>query len=63
MPDLYFKRNVRLWELNKRGKLIDEALSKVFDRLGLTTDSILTEEARLQGTPPELVDAGQTIGG
>ena len=64
MPSLYFKKNVRLWELNQRGKLVDEAISKVFGHLGLTSDQILAQEARAHHQPPtELLDAGQAMSG
>jgi hypothetical protein len=64
MPNLYFKNNVRLWELNQRGKLVDEAVSKVFGHLGLTPDKILAQEARARHQPPaEFLDAGQAVRG
>jgi hypothetical protein len=64
MPSLHFKNNVRLWDLNQRGKLVDEAVSKVFGHLGLTPDKILAQEAGAQyPTPAEFLDAGQAISG
>jgi hypothetical protein len=64
MPDLHFKKNVRLWDLNQRGILIDEAVSKVFGHLGLTPDKILAQEAGARHQPPaEFLDAGQAMSG
>jgi hypothetical protein len=50
MPDLRFKHNVRLWDVNQYGVLMDEALNLVFDHFGLTADTLLAKEAALQKT-------------
>ena len=64
IPALYFKNNIRLWDLNQRGRLVDEAVTKVFDHFGLTTDKVLAKEAGRQVmVAPQLIDADAAIRG
>jgi hypothetical protein len=59
MPPIHFKQDIRLWDINQRGTLVDEALNNVFGHFGLTAGAILAKEAALQAAPPQPLDAGR----
>jgi hypothetical protein len=48
MPSLKFEHNVRLWDLNQRGPLMDEALQRVFGHFGLTAGALIAKESTLR---------------
>jgi hypothetical protein len=52
IPALHFRGDVKLWDLNQRGILVDVALQRVFGHFGLTGGMVLDKEADLANRIP-----------